>query len=190
MALKLIAAPTTLAVDLADAKTQLRVDGTDENALITLLIAAATRAAEQELGRCIMLQTWELVIDAFPADEIRLEKPAVLGIESIIYTDTAGAQQTLDSGAYTLDPDVLPGYVLPAVDTSWPATADVANAVRVRFTAGYGNTPASVPENVRLWILMHVSTAYRMREAVAAGAVGEIPGRFFPGLLDAERVYL
>lgn len=51
MALKLITAPTEPAVPLEDAKAHLRVEGADDDALITSMIHAATEAAEQMTGR-------------------------------------------------------------------------------------------------------------------------------------------
>ena len=77
MSLKLITAPSGLAVSLVDAKVQLRVTGTDEDALITRLIKGATARAEHETGRAVMDQEWELIVDAFPAAEIELALPPV-----------------------------------------------------------------------------------------------------------------
>lgn len=190
MALRLITAPTALPVSLADAKLHLKVDHDADDALITLMLKAAARSAEQELNRALMSQTWELRLDAFPAAEIELPMPRVQSISSVAYTDAAGAEQTLAGSAYTLDPDVLPGWLLPALGTTWPDTRDQANAVRITFVAGYGNTPESLPEDVRVWILLHLAAAYRNREAFSAGvSVAELPDRFFPALLDAQRAY-
>lgn len=190
MALRLITAPTALPVSLVDAKLHLKVDHDADDALITLMLKAAARSAEQELNRALMSQTWELRLDAFPAAEIELPMPRVQSISSVAYTDAAGAEQTLAGSAYTLDPDVLPGWLLPALGTTWPDTRDQANAVRITFVAGYGNTPESLPEDVRVWILLHLAAAYRNREAFSAGvSVAELPGRFFPALLDAQRAY-
>lgn len=190
MALRLITAPTALPVSLADAKQHLKVEHDADDALITLMLKAAARSAEQELNRALMLQTWELRIDAFPAAEIALPMPRVQSISAVAYTDPAGDEQTLGSSLYTLDADLLPGWLFPALGTSWPDTRDQANAVRITFVSGYGNTPESLPEDVRVWILLHLGASYRNREAFSAGvSVSELPGRFFPALLDAQRVY-
>jgi uncharacterized phiE125 gp8 family phage protein len=177
-------------VSLETAKPHLKVQHAAEDDLITLMIKAAARAAEQLLNRALMTQTWQLVVDAFPPAEFRLERPRVQSISSITYVDTAGAEQTLGADAYTLDADLLPGWVLPALGTTWPATREQANAVRVTFVTGYGSEPAAVPEDVRAWILMHLGATYRNREAFAAGiSVAELPGRFHDALLDGERLY-
>lgn len=190
MSLRLITGPAALPVSLDTAKLHLKVQHAADDELITLMIKAAAKAAEQKLNRLLMTQTWQLAVDAFPPGEIVLERPRVQAISGITYVDAAGTEQTLGADAYTLDADVLPGWVLPALGTTWPATRDQANAVRVTFVTGYGSDPAAVPEDVRTWLLLQLGALYRNREAFAAGiSVAELPNRFHDALLDAERLY-
>lgn len=189
MSLDLITGPTVEPVTVADAKVHLRVDHEAEDTLIGALIVAARRMAEHQLQRALITQTWELVLREFPAGSIQLDKPKVLGIESVKFLDTTGALQTLDPGAYTLDAATKPGFVVPV--SSWLSTYTADNAVRVRFTAGYGPAAADVPADVVAWMLMQIGALYRNREAFAVGySVADLPNRFVDGLLDAERVYL
>jgi len=191
MSLTLITAPSLEPMTLAEAKLHLRVDGTDEDDLITALIVAARRRAEHLLTRALITQTWELTLDEFPAADIQLPKPGVLSIVSVKYLDSAGIEQTVDSADYALDAATTPGWVLLASDATWPTTYDGANAVRVRFTCGYGPAASDVPADVVAWCKLQVGALYRNREGFAAGqSVVELPGRFFDALLDAERVYL
>lgn len=191
MTLKLITAPTSEPLSLADAKLHLKVDGTEDDALIQQIIAAARQQCEHILGRALIEQTWERVLDAFPAGEILLGKPGALEVVSVKYLDETGTQQTLASSAYALDADTGPGWVFPVPGTTWPSTYPGANAVRVRFTAGYGADATSVPANVVAWLKLQVGALYRNREAFAgSGAAIELPGRFADALLDSERVYL
>lgn len=188
MTLKLITAPATEPVTLAEAKVHLRC-GDDEDALLGVLIQAAREQAEHQLGRALITQTWERVIDAFPAAEIELGMPPVASITQITYVDTAGDTQTLSSALYTLDADTPPGWALPAEDTDWPDTLDTANAVRVRFTCGYG-AAGDVPAAIKSWMLLRIGTLYKLREEVVAGkSLAEIPGGYVDRLLDAYRVW-
>ena len=190
MALKRITPPAATPVTLAEAKAQCRVDGTDEDALLLAYIEAATAAAEHELGRKLITQTWEAVFDAFPAGAVELNAPRVQSIVSVTYIAADNTTATLASNAYVLDADQPPGWLHPAAGTTWPATADAANAVRVRFVCGYGDAPADIAPNVRAWILMHVATAYRNRETAAQGvSISELPNRYVDRLLDSERQY-
>jgi hypothetical protein len=66
MPLKLIQAPASEPVSLADAKNHLRVDVTDDDVLIGGLITAARVAAENICRRAFVTQSWTLFLDTFP----------------------------------------------------------------------------------------------------------------------------
>lgn len=131
------------------------VNSTDDPQLLRL-ISAARQAAEQALGRSIALATWETYLDEFP-DEIKLQWPPILTVASVTYIDEGGAPQVLDPSLYSLDNKSEPGWLLPPVETSWPATQAVANAVTVRYTAGYG---ASCPDEIKQWMLLVLRAMY------------------------------
>lgn len=162
MALKLITPASTFPVTLAQAKLHCKVESdiTDDDALITSLIATATEMAEQETGRAIMAQTWELTLDAFP-DAFELTRVPVQTITSVKYFDSTGAQQTMNANGYSLDNanDGGYAYVVPAYAGSWPDARDQINAVSVRYVAGY----TTVPEPIKSWILVAIATMYENR---------------------------
>lgn len=168
MPLTLITAPSVEPVTLAEAKLQCKVDAdlTADDALISALISAVREQAEHEIGGALITQTWERTLDAFPSAEIELGMPPVQSITSVKYLDAAGTEQTLVNTAYTLDAVAAPGWVLPAAGTDWPAAGDYANAVRVRFVAGFG-AASSVPAAVKAWMLLHIAEWYAQREAGA-----------------------
>jgi uncharacterized phiE125 gp8 family phage protein len=174
MGYRLITAPESLPVTLAEAKAQLRVDHTDEDALITRLVKAATAYLDGRtgiLGRCLVTQTWELTLDAFPAEEIELPLGPVQSVTSVKYVDTAGVTQTVPEADYYLDNASISAWVMPQIE--WPDTMEAANAVTVRYVAG--TAPAAVPDALRHAILVMVSAWYDKRAAgdmpLAAGAL-------------------
>lgn len=174
---------TTEPVTLAEAKDHAIVWVPDHDSMIERMISAARSAAEQITGRSLALSTWENWLDAFP-DEIKLLWPPILTIEEVTYVDPDGTTQVLSSSLYSLDLRSEPGWLLPAYGTDWPETRDVANAVKVRYTAGYGS---SCPEDVKLWILAQVRNWYDNRSPVITGTiVAENP--YLDGLLDKARV--
>ncbi len=187
MALKIITGPAAEPVTLSEAKSHLRVEHSTDDTMITTLIQVARSMAEKKLGGAIINQTWELVLDSFPDAEIKLDFPPVSSIESVKYIDGNGDQQTISSANYTLDGDTMPGWVLPAYGYSWPATIDAANAVRVRFIAGYGASGDSVPEPIKQWILLTVGTMYAQRETVSGFSLSEMPRTFYDAMLDPYR---
>lgn len=172
-------------VTVAEVKTHATIYVPDHDSMIeSILIPAARRAAEQETGRSIAASTWEVWLDEFP-DEIELPYPPILAVTEITYVDQDGVTQTLSPSAYVLDAKSEPGWVLPAEGTTFPSTADIANAVKVRYTAGYG---ADCPADVKLWILAQVRHFYDNRGAVVqGGSVAALP--YLSGLLDKARIY-
>jgi uncharacterized phiE125 gp8 family phage protein len=179
-------APATEPLTLSEAKLHLRVDVTDDDTLITSMIKVARQQAEQELRRALITQTIDVYFDAFGT---RLLLPPVSAVSAITYVDTAGATQTLAADQYLVDVISEPAKVCPAYAVTWPATRDQANAVKVRCTAGYGNA-AAVPEAIKQWMLMRISSMYDNRaEYAAAGRdvkVASLP--FVDSLLDPYRV--
>ena len=192
MALKLITAPSTYPVTLAEAKLHCRVDLADDDTLITALITAATEMAEQKTGRAIMTQTLELTLDAFP-EAFELTRVPVQSITSVKYYDTTGAQQTLSNTLYALDAadDFGFAHISPVYGGTWPTTRDQINAVAVRYVAGYADA-AGVPQSIKNWILLMVSTMYANREteAYSSRAVSTtVQMQFVDRLLDRYVVF-
>lgn len=204
MGIRLITAATLEPITVAEAKANANDDGTENDAVLwPLLIAAARERAEQYMGAVIMQRDLEQTLDAFPDAEIEIDTPPAwnkmhgglgavacpLSVIQLQYVDAAGTTQTLAGSEYRLDESVWPFYVLPAVDTAWPATRDQANAVLLRYRAGY-DAQAKVPPAVRGWLLMTTAFLFANREAmVVDGRVAEIPNRFVDAALDPYRLW-
>ena len=165
MSLKLITAPSTDPVDLATAKAHCRVIGTSEDSLITLYSSAATGNLDGPngvLGRALVTQTWEYVLDSFPSEAIQMPLPPLQSVTSVKYIDTNGVEQTLSNTRYTVDTSGDPGWVIVDAD-GWPETMDTANAVTIRFVCGYG-AAGLVPAPLRSAILLHIGDLYENRQ--------------------------
>lgn len=172
MALKLITAATDLAVTLAEAKLACRFDATDMDADITAMITDATRLVEHETGQCVMAQTWELALDAFPA-AFELTRVPVASVTSVKYTDTAGVLQTLAAENYTLDiaSTFAPAYLVPAFGVSWPLTRPQINATAVRYVAGYANAaavPSHIKRQIKIFVAMMIEDPASLSDRLAA----------------------
>lgn len=187
MSLQRTTAPTVPAVTLAEAKAHLRVDIADEDTLIEAWVRSATGLAEQATGRAIMPQVWRLSLDAFPC-VIALARVPVRSITSITYVDAAGVTQTLDPSAYTLDnsDDYGHAHIHPAYGTSWPAARCQPNAVQVTFAAGYADA-ASVPEEIKDWIKLTVTSMHKNRASEAE--VHTYALGFADRLLDRSKIW-
>jgi uncharacterized phiE125 gp8 family phage protein len=176
MALRLIAGPTVEPVTLAEAKAHLRIDHTDDDTLIAMYLAAARNDCEEWTARAFVAQTWELVLDEFPADEILIPRPPLQSVESIKYDDADGIETTLANTEYVVDRVSQPGWVVPSL-SGWPtSTFEGINSIRIRYVAGYGslaNSPADLTENIpgaiKAAILLQLGRLYENREDVIVG---------------------
>jgi uncharacterized phiE125 gp8 family phage protein len=156
---------------LATVRLALRIDGTTDDTLLQIWRGAAFRKAEHYTGQSLGAQVRELALDEFPDGAIKLPYGPVNSITSITYIDAAGDAIVLASNQYTLDTYSNPGWLLPAVDVDWPDTLEVANAVKIRYSAG-SNT---LTEDATLALLMLIGHADAHRNAVAAGSFSEVP---------------
>jgi uncharacterized phiE125 gp8 family phage protein len=204
MGLRLITGASLEPLSLADARMQCNITAGDTtfDAELTAYIAAARAKAENYMGAVLMQRTVDQTLDRFPcADEadIVVEEPPAwnsrcketlpLAISSLKYIDESGVEQTLASNLYTLEDSIWPFWVLPAVDTDWPATRSQANAVIIRMVKGY-DAQSKIPGDVRAWLLLTVGFLFAQREAFdSTGKVAEIPSRFVDSLLDPYTVF-
>lgn len=176
MILKQITKPAAEPVSLTDVEAQCRIGSLSDEALaVERFIAAVRQKAEAVTRRALITQTWELVLDAFPAGRgaISLPLPPLQSVGFITYTDIDGVTQTLDPLAYRAITDAEPAYIIPVYGLSWPVALNDDAVVRVRFTCGYGptdpDTAANVPEAIQQWILLNVANLYENRETVVVG---------------------
>jgi uncharacterized phiE125 gp8 family phage protein len=195
-ALRLISAPAKSPVSLAEAKAHLRVDVPDEDLNIQLYIDAAVAYCDGLtgfLGRALVDQTWELVLDGFPgscgtwggttwgswgSNAIKIPLPPLISIVQVEYDDPGGLPTILDPAQYTMDNVNEPGWIVP--DGTWPNTFNGINSVRVRFRAGYvnmANSPSDqIPADIKSAILLTIGSQYANRETVVVGqAAFQIP---------------
>ena len=187
MAIRRTTDASTEPVTTAEAKFHLRETLSDasNDAYIATLITAARHACEESIQRSLITTTWTLTLDSFP-DAIRLPYPQILSVTSVSYIDEAGDSQTLDPQDYIVDTNSEPGWIVPAVETTWPTTQDRINAVTVVYTAGYGSSASNVPQAIKHWIKLAIGDMYERRELSATPSV---PQDFARYLIDPYRVY-
>lgn len=185
-------------ITLAEARQHLRVDTyevgspaetvSDDDAWIEAVLPAAREYCEHYLGRALAPRTMEYVGDAFPT--VAIETPPgpafqlpfgpVQSVESITYTDTDDAPQTVASVDYEVDAISVPSQVVLAYGSSWPTARSSTGSVRVRYVTGYsvpGESPQvyALPKTARAAILLFLGHLYENREAVTTGSLVELP---------------
>lgn len=158
MTIEKIGPPAAMAVSMEAALQALRRDDTSLDLSISIAIDALTAEAEQITGRAFVNRAMRVTLDAFP-DAIRLASPT-FSVESVKYLDSAGVEQTLHPDDYYVDKVTKPGYIVPAAGKAWPSTFARVNAVTVDFTAGYGPTDATVPNEAKHYILARLQLQF------------------------------
>lgn len=189
MTLKRITAPSVALFTTAEAKAQLRVTSSAEDALIDRMVAAATEEAEHLMGRAVLEQQWLLTLDEFPT-RIDLLMPPLKQVDTVKYVEpVAGALTTLSAPSYQVltGSDYCAGIV-PVYGTSWPTTRAQPEAVQVTFTTGYANA-AAVPSPIKQWVLARVASFYKHREQWTAGYAIE-RNEHVDHVLDRYRTWL
>jgi uncharacterized phiE125 gp8 family phage protein len=170
--LTLVTGPTAEPVSLAEAKDHLRISDAAADGILTGYLLAARQHLETTYGIALAAQTFDLVLDDLPCSStkpIELPRNPVQSITSVQYVDVNGATQTWAGANYFLDSNRQPARLLPVSGQPWPTVLNIANAVTVRFVAGYAAT--KVPEQIRHALLLLVSHFHENREPVNVGNI-------------------
>lgn len=135
----LIAGPGEEPVTLAEAKAWCRIDGSDEDDLLTSLIAAARLQVESMTGRALVSQQWRLTLMC-PRGLV-----VVLPVTPVISLDEAPDDAALQGDAVLL--------------------AEPVESLSIDYTAGYGDA-ADVPADLKQAVLILVAYWFEYRDSV------------------------
>ena len=184
-------APDKEPLTLSEAKTHLRIDGTEEDALISGLISTARMMAEAYTSRAMIQSTFEMKLRDFPGGggSIMLPRTPLVSVSSVEYYDAAGTQQTLATSNYEALSNDTTAMVSLLPTKTWPETqSDRRLPVTVTFIAGYGTESTSVPQSVRSAMLMAIGHLFENREAVVTGTIATQLPMAVEALLDTVTV--
>lgn len=188
-ALQLITDAAKEPISLDDAKAHLRVDCEDDDELIKVMIKSVRRSIEKYLDRALITQDWAYWLDGIPMDYcggpwwdgvreapisidsralnfIEIPKAGLQSITSITSYDLDNAGTVFDSANYFVDTASIYGRIVLNYGAIWPNNLRSANAIKVLFRAGYGDSPTSVPEDIITAMKMLIAHYYENREAV------------------------
>lgn len=161
MSLRLVTAATSPAVTLAEAKKHVHAEyHTDDDAYLDGLVAAATRTTERWLGIAIASQVWELSLDGFSSRRIIVPKAPLISVDEVEYDSVENAATAITDFRQFGVATEGRGYLLPAIDSDWPATNGEPESVRITFTAGFG----AIPDDIKRAILLLVGDWFEHRE--------------------------
>lgn len=177
-----IEAPPAEPVTVAQAKAHCVItpaSDTTHDAVLERYIKAARAHAEKYMGRRIIQQTIELVLDSWPWENF-LELPGgqLRELVTVYYRDTDDAEQTWSSAEYRVDDAPVPARMFPLRGFTFPAHVALPSPIRVRYKVGYPpgtgsptDYAANVPEDIKQAILLMVGTWFENREETIVGTI-------------------
>jgi uncharacterized phiE125 gp8 family phage protein len=155
-------------ITLAEAKAHLRIlsDVHPDDNYISTLITAAREWCEEYTGIAIGTQTLEIALDAFPT-AIRLV-PMVQSVTSVKYIDVSGIEQIVTATDYIVDNYSSPAWIVPVANKIWPSITNTANAVKIRFIAGF-DVAAPCPKPIIAAMQLLIGNFYENRQEDVLG---------------------
>lgn len=168
----LLTGPAVEPVTLADMKTWLRLDDDGEDRLVASLITASRLMVEAESGRCLVQQTWRLLLDRWPVSGfVRLPVTPVIGVEAVRvcsamdFSDpsTLSISWTpLPAGSFSVEGAGGPDARL-VVHGSPPTPVREQAGIEIDVLAGYGACAEAVPQPLRQAVRTIVARWYEQR---------------------------
>jgi uncharacterized phiE125 gp8 family phage protein len=159
VALKLITAPSVEPITLEETKGYMRLDSSDDDPLVEMLIISARQKAEVRTRRAFITQTWDYILDS-AGSTIEIPKPPLSAVGGIFVTGDDGLENTVGS-LYVADVNSEPGRVQLVLGETWPVHRRY-NGFRIRFTAGYGNN-SQIPPQIKIALMNMVAYTYENR---------------------------
>jgi uncharacterized phiE125 gp8 family phage protein len=179
-----ITEPSHEPLSLAEVKDFLRVDATDQDAVLTALIVAARSHVEQYLNRALVSRKFRLKFDRTPGSwpfsygfgssllspyrEIHLPICPVISVDSFTAVDmNTGLPVDVE---YQLSTESEPARLQPPYGQAWPISRWVIESIAIEFTSGYEDNTVSpvvgvIPEPLLLAMKLMIGHWYENRES-------------------------
>lgn len=158
----LVTGPTGYPITVPEVRSQLRLDGSEEDDWFRDKIIEAVEAGEDFCWSRFVTQTWKQYEDGL-SDPMFLRHGPVQSITSITYVDSAGDTQTASSSLYEQgDKNGLP-LVRLKYSRSWPAVRGHDDDVQITYVCGYG-VASAVPAQIKAALRLYVAHGYLHRD--------------------------
>lgn len=180
--LTVVTAPSATPITLAEAKTFLRIDTSDDDTLINTLIGAARDYFEEYTGRTTIQTTFKLSLDGFGEDQvpiqegfytapymtfhkryISLPRPPLVSVTHLKTFDEDNTETTFASSKYHIDSARNPARIVLKEGETWPTDLRVANGIEITYVAGYGSSASDIPQAIKVGMREHVTYLYEHR---------------------------
>jgi uncharacterized phiE125 gp8 family phage protein len=183
-ALTQIVPPSVEPVTLSELKSQTHITHGYQDDTLNSYIRAGRIHAEDYQRQSYITQDWLLTIDCLPNDYLLLLRGPVQELLSIKMYDIDNTEYTLDLNDFYLENDHNPAKLIVNSGASIPnIELRKTGGIKIEYRAGYGDTPADVPADVKHAIILFASFADDNR----AAEVEELP-MSIKNLLQPRRI--
>ena len=181
-------AETAYAVTQAEIKAWCKIDSSDDDTVVALIERTVHDWAKEYTKRSLTTVTYNLFIDAIDDADIPIQEGMYVGIDRDIYRrsvllpkspvasvthikyyNDADEATTFASSEYFLDNASIPAKIVLRNGSTWPTGLRVANALEIKYVAGYGATTA-VPYAIKSACLEYASYIFEHRGDLMSGS--------------------
>lgn len=192
--------PSIEPITLTEAKQHLRINFSDDDALIQNMITAARVWVERGINRALITQTKRATFDLPMTTQALGPTSGMIGreprlafdlpyaspgntvtVSAVEFEQDVASWTAVDSTQYMLDSDNAPARLWLKAEAlwlwlpSWSWVGFTSPRMRITYTCGYGATEVSVPATIRQAILNAVGHLYENRESG-----GSLPDTLLP----------
>ena len=175
-------------VSLGRVKRSLGLDNViDYDTTLQELIASASQAVSNDLGRALTTTTYTLYLQRWPGRIIELPYPPLIAVDSIkYYADSDSTLTTFSS--YTVAKEGEPGLIAVNEDASWPDLMDRGvNPIEIQFQADYGADTDDVPPAIQAAVTMTAAMWFEQPLPVITGTISTELPLSVSRLINSER---
>ena len=176
-----VTGPAVEPISRNEAREHLRLDDDVDDSQVRAYITAARIWAENYTGRKFINTTVDQFFDVAGRDPLlregiktgysgnqikdglELGLSPVASVSEIYAYDDENSESVWDASNYYVDTAGMIARVVLRDGGSWPTDLRNANGIKVRYVVGFGTSPNSVPEPIRLAIMQYMTFAYEHR---------------------------
>lgn len=158
--------PSVEPITVDEVKLWARIDGTDEDTVLSEMIKSIRRQVELYIHRSLIKQKIEMILDFWPDREVELPMGKIVSFEKIELLDQDGNVTEYDSDNYYLAGGI-PDKVVIKYNEDVPDPQDVGDrmvgGMKLIWYSGYGETAADIPQTIKDAMKLWVTFVYENR---------------------------
>ena len=173
---------TRLPLDVRDVKNYLKLDENADEVMVRTMIVAASKYVEDHIQGSLISRGARIELNNMGFDDevlvegmidgaylpfkdrvIELQYGPVISVDSIKAYDEDDVEIDQPLSKFYIDTSSKIAKITLRKGESWPSQLRPFNCVRVDYTAGFGASPADIPEPIRLAMYQFIAFSYEHR---------------------------